>query len=441
MILEQINKYIMRKIFFTFFVFIISINYTYAGACTIKSKSSPALLEYIENNRSIINNISTQLADETEKKESDEKSLKNEVENEYTNVKSSAVKVYNQIFSFDSYYSYFKYFASFPISNEVPHEVKRDYRLLEAEWKGIKFYLDSIIKNWQTDFIIKWICKDIKVNCDFPDEIKAWELIWKLTANNEAVLDLFRNTVIGEMVKNKVPLKLVNPNFEMEIQTNYNIEAYSKCSEEGWFFEKISKSIKEIWTLNAEAKGWIQKWRDSIDLMLWNDTKNEKYAESEKRLLLNELSKQWISWDSQANSLDALDKYNSEWFSKNNNFIKNTFNNTRLKLENKLKDFKDDVIWDFFEKKWWDNIDINSTINAQKNSTNTNELKEKIDNMYLELLPLSAVSESNVTNLRSRLIKTHIDLSNSISTLNRVYPKSEKVCNQQDNWKWNCETN
>ncbi len=430
----------MKKILFTFFVFIISINYTYAGSCTIKSSASPALLEYIENNRSIINNISSQIS-ESEEKTTKEKTLGNEVENEYTNVKSSALKVYNQIFNFDSYYSYFKYFAVFPISNEVPHEVKRDYRLLETEWKWIKFYLDSIVKNWKTELIIKWICKDIKVKCDFADEIPAWELIWKLTANNEAVLDLFRNTVIWEMVKNKVDIQLVSPNFEMDIQTNYNIEAYSKCSEEWWFFEKISKAIKEIWVLNEEWRNWIQKWKDAIDLMLWNDTKNEKYAEAEKRLLKNELSKQWISWDSQANMLDALDKYNSEWFSKNNNFIKNTFNNTRLKLERKLKDFKDDVIWDFFEKKWWEDIDINSTINAQKNSTNTNEIKEKIDSMYLEMMNFEWNSELNTTNLRTRLINMHIDLSNSINILNKIYPKSEKVCKQQDSWKWNCETN
>lgn len=428
----------MKKIIFTFFVFVISINYTYAGDCAIKSKSSPALLKYIENNRSIINKISTKLSESNDKKETDDKSLSNEVENEYKNVKSSALKVYNQIFNFDSYYSYFKYFAVFPISNEVPHEVKRDYRLLEWEWKGIKFYLDSIIKNWKTDIIIKWICKDITEKCNFSDEITAWELIWKLTANNEAVLDLFRNTVISEINKNKTEIQLVDPNFEMDIQTNYNIESYSKCSEDGWFFEKISKAIKEIWVLNKEGKDWVQKWKDAIDLMLWNDTKNEKYNEAEKRLLKNELSKQWISWDSQSNTLDALDKYNSEWFSKNNNFIKNTFNNTRLKLENKLKDFKNDVIWDFFEKKQQENIDINSTIRAQENSTNTNLIKEKIDSMYLEMMNFEWNSELNTTNLRTKLINVHIDLSNSIKTLNKTCPKAVKICNQQDNWKWNC---
>jgi len=428
----------MRKIFFTFFVFILSINNTFAGSCNIKDKTSPALLEYVNNNREVIRTISAQLVESYEQRENEEKSLSKEVENEYVKVKSSALKIYNEIFNFDSYYSYFTYFASFPISNEVPHEVKRDYRIIEAEWKWIKTYIDNILKNNQWEVIIKNVCKNIKTRCDFPDEIEAWELIWKLTANNEAVLDLFRNTVIWESVKNPVKIKLVNENFELEIQTNYNIESYSKCSEEGWFFEKIKNSIKEISILNQEWKDWIQKWKDAIDLMLWNDTKNENYSQAEKRLLQNELSKQWISWDSQSNMLNALDKYNSEWFSRDNNFIKNTFNNTRLKLENKLKEFKDDVIWDFFDKKTWDNVNINETITAQKNSTNTNEIKENIDSMYLELLNFEWSSELNTVNLRSKLINVHIDISNSINTLTKTCPKAVEICKQQDSWKWNC---
>lgn len=424
----------MKKIIITFFVFITIINNTYAAGCVIKDKSSPALLEYIENNRKVIKTISTQLSQDTTKE-----SLGENIDDEYTKTKSSSLKIYNQIFNFDSYYSYFSYFATFPISNEIPREVKRDYKLLESEWKWIKYYLDQIVKNWKSDLVIKNICKDINVACDFSEEMTASEIIWKLTANNEAIMDLFRNAVIWEIYKNPTKLTLINNNFELEIQTNYGIVAYSKCSEEKWwFFETISTKIQEIWELNKEWKDWIQKWRDAIDLMLWNDTTNEKYSDAEKRLLKNELSKQWISWDSQSNMLDSLEKYNSEWLSKDNNFIKNTFNNTRVKLEKKLREFKNEVIWDFFEKKWWDSISINSTIVAQENSTDTNKIKEDIDKQYLELLNLEADSETNTANLRSRILNVHFDLANSINTLDWICPNSVKVCNQQDSWKWDC---
>lgn len=426
----------MRKILITFFVILLSISSTYASSCMIKDKPIDSLNQYLENNKLVINNISKQLIESEKTKE---KSIKQEAQDEYNKVKTGWIKIYNNIFNFDSYYSYFKYFASFPISNEVPYQVKRDYRLLESEWKWIKGYLDNIIYNWKTDIIIKDVCNWVKSNCSFPNEIKAWELIWKLTANNEAIMDLFRNAVIWETYKNPTQITLVNNNFKLDIQTYYSIEYYSKCSEEKWwFFDTIMTSIKEIWTLNKQAKDWIQKWKDAVDLMLWNDTTNESYAEAEKRLLKNELSKQWISWDNQSNMMDSLDKYNSEWLSKDNNFIKNTFNNTRLKLENKLKEFKDEVIGDFFQKKQGWTVDINSVIKAQENSTNTNQIKENIDKMYLELMNFSAVSENNTTNLRSKLIDMHIDISNSINILEISCEKAVKICNEQDYGRWNC---
>lgn len=426
----------MKKILITFFVILLSISTTYASNCIIKDTPIDSLNEYIENNRIIINNLNKQLIDKDKTKE---KSIIQEWTDEYDKVKTSWLKIYNSIFYFDSYYSYFKYFASFPISNEIPYEVKRDYRLLENEWKWIKSYLDNIVYNWLTDTIIKDICNWVKWNCDFESEIKAWELIAKLTANNEAIMDLLRNTIIWETYKNPTQITLVNNNFQADIQTYYSIEYYSKCSEEEWwFFDTIMKSIKEIWTLNKQAKDWIQKWKDAVDLMLWNDTTNETYAETEKWLLKDELSKQWISWDNQSNMMDSLDKYNSEWLSKDNNFIRNTFNNTRLKLENKLKEFKNEVIGDFFQKKQEWNIETTSIIKAQENSTNTNEIKENIDKMYLELSNFSAISENNITNLRSELLEMHIDLSNSINILDISCWKAVTICNQQDYGRWNC---
>ncbi|MDD2907209.1 MAG: hypothetical protein PHH98_01075 [Candidatus Gracilibacteria bacterium] len=424
----------MKKILITFFVFITFINNTFAAECALTSKASPALLEYVENNRKIIKTISTQLS-QSETKES----LGQNIETEYDKTKSSSVKIYNQIFNFDSYYSYFIYFAVFPTSNEIPKEVKRDYRILENEGKGIKYYLDQIVKNGKSDVIIKSACKDISVNCDFPEEITAGELIGKLTANNEAVMNLFRNAVIGEINKDTTTINLVNNNFELEIQTNYGIVAYSKCSEaDGGFFDTVSKKFKEIGEMNNLGKDGIQKWRDAIDLMQGNDTTNEKYLNAEKRILKKELSKKGISTDSQSNMLDSLQNYNSEGFSKDNNFIKNTFNNTRIKLEKKLKEFKGEVIGDFFSKKATDIISINSTITAKENSTDTNKIKEKIDKMYLELSNFEGPSEENTANFRTRILNINSDLGGAINTLNEICPKSVKVCNSQDSGKGDC---
>lgn len=425
----------MKKIFITLFIILVNINQVIAWECKLKDKSAPGLLEYIKNNRAIIKNISSEIINSW----ISNNSLENNFSNDYSEIKSNAAEIYNEIFNFDSYYSYFTYFAVYPIKNEVPKEVKRDYNLLVRESEWIKYYLDVIVKNWKADTLIDNPCQWVN-NCDFDNSIKAWDLIWILTANNDSIMDLYRNSVIWEIYKNPNKIILVDNNFEIEIQNYYWVESYGECSnEKWWFFDRIyNEWIKKINENIKLWKDWIKKWREAIDLMLWNDTTNQKYVELERKLLKNELSKQWIYWDSQTNMLDALDKYNSEWFSKDNNFIVNTFNNTRIKLEKKLRKFKEEVIGDFFDKKNTETINVKNILDAQSNSTNTNDIKEKIDSVYLEMLNLEWMSEMNTSNLRNRIINVHIDISNSINTLELTCPKAVKVCNEQDYWRWNC---
>lgn len=427
----------MKKIILTFFVLLVSYNQVLASGCLIKDKSAPVLFEYLQNNRDVIKNITWEISKTST---NNEKSLSWNISNEYEKVKSSWLKIYNEIFNFDSYYSYFNYFAVFPIKNEIPIEIKRDYNILLNEWNWIKSYLETVLKTWKSEIKVSDPCKWIN-NCNIEKDSTAWFIIWKLIANNDAILDLYRNTVIWEIYKNPTEITLVNNNFFLEIEKHYSITSYSKCSEEEWwFFHRIYTEWIQLINENIKLwKDWIKKWQEAIDLLLWNDTTNEKYVELEKRLLKEELWKQWIYWDSQTNMLNALDRYNIEWwFSENNNFIVNTFNNTRIKLEKKLKEFKEEVIWDFFEKKWEENINITNILDAQKNSINTNEIKESIDRVYLEMMSLEWISEMNTTNVRNRIINVHIDLSNSINTLELTCPKAVQVCNEQDHWRWNC---
>ena len=50
---------------------------------------------------------------------------------------------------------------------------------------------------------------------------------------NKKAIKAYKKRVISEINKNNTEIQLVDPNFEMDIQTNYNIESYSKCSEDG----------------------------------------------------------------------------------------------------------------------------------------------------------------------------------------------------------------
>lgn len=427
----------MKKIFITFLFFIISINITYAGECLIKDSSSPALLEYIKNNRKVVSEITKQIVSDYkwDKKET----IKWNVVNEFSKLQWDIIRIYNEAFDFEWYQSYFKYYAVFPISNEIPYEIKRDYKILEFENKWLRDYLENIVKNNKGNIIIKWICDNINWKCDFKNEIKSSELIWKLIQNNNNILNLFRSTVMWDENTNNDNIVLIGQNFELEISTYYSISSYSECSSDDWFFKQISDKIKNIWILNKEGEDWIQKWRDAWWLLMWKDWEKEKYQKLEKELLKKELSRQWISWDSQTNMLNALDKYNSEWwFSQNNNFIVNSFNNIKKTLDKAFKKIRAEVIWDLFKGEKNEIININDINKAKNNSTTTNSINIRISEMYEQQLKFSWISELNTTNLKSKIINLHLELSDSINTLNKTCEKSVKVCNEQDSGKWNC---
>ncbi|MCP4523749.1 MAG: hypothetical protein GY828_06060, partial [Candidatus Gracilibacteria bacterium] len=359
---------------------------------------------------------------------------------EFSTLKYDAVRIYNEAFDFNGYYSYFKYYAVFPISNEVPYEVKRDYRILENENKGLKKYVENIVKTGKSNIDIIGVCEGIEGKCDYKNKIKNTELIGKLIQNNQSILDLYRNVVIGELKTNDYDYQLVSNNFEAEVKTNYSIASYSKCGEEeGGFFETISKSIANIGTLNKQGTDGIQKWEDAWGLLVGKDTSKSEYQKLEKDLLKKELSRQGVSGDNQQNMLEALDKYNSTGFSQNNNFIVNSYNNIKNKLEKEFKKFDDEIIGDFFEKEEGEEVSIKDINRASLNSEGSENIKKRIDTLYLEQSNFEGVSELNTDNTRARIISTYIEISNSINTLNKTTCRvAVKVCKAQDSSKGDC---
>ncbi|MDR1987732.1 MAG: hypothetical protein LBQ24_03045 [Candidatus Peribacteria bacterium] len=111
----------MKKIFFTFLVLILGTNYSFAEECLIQDKSAPALLEYTKNNQAIIKNITNSI------------SKTNVEQSSLDKIKSTSIIFFNSAFSLSSYHSSFTYYAIYPISNEVPPEIRRDYNLLQKE--------------------------------------------------------------------------------------------------------------------------------------------------------------------------------------------------------------------------------------------------------------------------------------------------------------------
>lgn len=430
----------MKKIIITFFVILISVSFfeTYAneGMCKIQNSSDESIINYIDNNRQVVQKITSQIVWNN----NSNSSLWENFKEELNNVRSSATNIYNEAFNFDWYYSNFKYFAVYPISNEVPYPIKRDYDLLEQEWEWLRFLINKITRQWVWNVNLENICEWIGWKCNFWESIRVNDLLWRLVSNNARILDLYRNVVMWEKTENYNDLILVEDNFALKIETTYNQTQSSYCSMEWWFFERIKESIQNIWNLNKEWKDWIKKWQEAVNLMLNKDMSEEEYQDIEKELLKKELSRQWVYWDSQQNMLNSLEKYNKEWgFSLNNNFVYNTFNNTRIKIQKEFQKYRDEVIWDFFSSKpEWEPVIISDVNLAEKNSRVTVQVESRVKNMNEQLKNFESISEYDTDNMRTRIIDLHKEISDSINVLNETCPIAVQVCMKQDPWRWNC---
>jgi len=441
----------MKKIALLVIIILLNIPITsYASwTCLIKDKSAQVLLDYIKDNRKIIENISTWISENNSNEDKNENGFFEKIWNNFKE-KYNFTELeggFNEIFNFKWYESYAKYYAIFPISNEIPSEIKRDYDILKQENEWLISYLKSLNSSWYWKVLILNPCKWVTVNCNYKNS-NANDLVLKLIQNIYKIQDLYRLTVMWDEITIETSnLNLVSNNFIIEIEKNYNKKSSSACSDtEWWFFYQIKESISEIKLLNQEWKDWIQKWKDAWQLLIWNEPNKE--AELEKKLLKDELSEKWITTDYHSIIQTNLEDYNLEWLSINNNFITNTYDLIKSNTEAELKVFKDKILYDEIDNRIWNKpgskLSIDWIKKLEKKAEKTKLIQEKIAIIYNNELPFAAIWDISTKNLRAKIIEAHKNVDISINTLEETKPISEKICKDQSWWNsgdWKCTTN
>lgn len=417
----------MKKLIIIFIICIIPY-YSYAS-CQIKDNSADFLSNYFDNTKKVMSNIESAIGNiDTE----DKVIIAN---------KNEMLAIINKVFNFHSFFSSLRYFAIYPISNEIPSEIKRDYEKIENFWDDILNFIEKLDSNWNLNVKIEDICNWVE-NCDFDEELKVKEIAWIILKNNDSVLDLYRLTVMWEEDDFDKKILFVDNNFELEIKKYYWKEAISECnSEEGEYFDRIKKAIEEIKAWDKIWKEWIKEWKEAWALLIWKNTWN--YEEHERELLQEYLSEQWIPMENKEIMLHNLSKYNKSWINKDNNFITNTISSTFWKISNQMKEWKDDVLWDFFIQNWLTNqkgeISIKKIKLAEDNSDISKDLKERIAELYNKELPYATIWDISTDELRARIINTHISLDKSINLLEKTIEISQDVCYWQDSKRWKCD--
>ena len=124
----------MKKYFLTFLIFLCSFSQIYAAGdemCVIQNGPSEELVQYIQSNRQVIINlkniISQKVTDQTGQ------TSVQQIKEQVTQDGKKVSRIFNTIATWDGYFSYFQYYVTYPLLNDVPYEVKRDHTLLLQE--------------------------------------------------------------------------------------------------------------------------------------------------------------------------------------------------------------------------------------------------------------------------------------------------------------------
>lgn len=417
----------MKKIILTFFI-LLSIPINTFAWCLIQWWPADVLLELVKNNQIVMANIAW--AEPLASWWNSTISSKSFITKFQWNMEG----VFNDLFSFRTYDSYVQYFAIFPMLNEIPVEVERDYVLLNSEITRQIEFLKKIAKQWKMDYIVENPCEWIDGICEFKKWVTVRVAIWELLKNTDDIIDLYRWTVVWEQHNSKIwDYSLTTNNFKLEIEKHYSQWAYNLCSQEDWFKATVDEAIISIKWLVTSAEDGIKEWREAW-AMLFDSTPSEE-AELEKKLLKEYLSDIWLDNDEWAIIIANLEKYNLEWLSVNNNFVTNTFKLIENNIADEVESFKTEVLWDFTEEE---DMSLDEIKYRSNNAKSTKEIQERIIRMYETELPFAAIWDINTEELRANIIETHSSLDIWIRILNRWIPKSQKICNSQW-WGWICQ--
>lgn len=431
----------MKKICLTFFVLLFPLT-SFASECSIEHKMSDSLSSYISNSNTVLKNISKSIKPWNRYSSSE---TFNKFLEEYYNLQDAGVGIFNQAFDYDTYFSSFEYQIIFPAISEVPKEFKRDYKALQKQGQKINRFIDFAIKSWWLETPVTNICSGVS-NCNFP-EGDIYSSLVRVLKNHEHITANFTNTIINSPLLYK-NITLVKNNFLLELKTDYGKQMIENCSKlEDSFLYTIEAKIEQIGQENFWINSGIQTWIDSWNMAIGKNMNEYKIYEIESKILQKELARQWVSADNQRNMLESLRKYNIEWwFSENNNFIANSFRNTKNKITETLSEIKNENIWDFFEELWklpWrlkkaSTTSITDTQRAKRNSIISTKIKENIDTLYITSEAQLALWETITSDYQNSLLNIHLDISDSIDILQKTCKKAVKICNKQDTWHGKC---
>ena len=339
----------------------------------------------------------------------------------------------NRTLNFWEYYCSFDFFVSLNFTNETPSQVTRDSRRLEQVGERISQILENTERRW--NWWVTWenICNWVQ-NCPFSWSESLRDILVRLAQNNSLILQHFRASILEKPCAPNLELILVPWNFLSELQLYYNKDTLTACSScEDEFAWRTMERIQNISLINSDYRAGMQAWREAWAMLKWWFTPSWHPEDRERA------RDKWLERDGRNSSVVNIihnnrERYNAWWLS-TNSVDENSSSNSMAQITPRVPSF-DEALRQ--EMEWRESIPITAIPRTEGEISRTQTISETISDLYNSQIPYSLIQDTQSEEVLLRMIRIHIRLSESIDILERFLPRSERMCDRQWTWMWQC---
>ena len=392
--------------------------------CRIQNNPSPWLERYFQDADSILSNIDSS----SRSAWSNNSSFSN-----LRNERQRVVWSLNRTLNFWEYYCSLDFFVSLNITNETPSQVTRDSRRLEQLWERINQVLENTERRGNGWVVWENICNWVQ-NCPFTWNESLRDILIRLAQNNSLILQHFRASILEKPCAPNLELILVPWNFLSELQMYYNKDTLTACSScEDEFAWRTMERIQNISLINSDYRAGMQAWREAWAMLKWwfIPTWN---PENRERSRDEWLEREWRNSNIVNITHNNRERYDAGWLSTNST-DENASSNAMTQITPRIPSF-DEALRQ--EMQWRQSIPITAIPRTEWEISRTQTISETIWDIYNSQIPYSLIQDTQSEEILLRMIRMHIRLSESINLLEKFRPRSERVCDRQWTWMWQC---
>lgn len=276
------------------------------GSCAIKSGMSKELSTYMQT----AEKLRSQIEEQTLKNQcGTTKAGENSASATAEKTQSAIIGSINEHIGFSNFFTSGRFYVGLALKSEIPTGITRDHEQLGKEMERIRDTMELVYTRCAEGVVPTTNLSDDSV---YSTSEKSLGIITKdMLQNHVDMMNFYRQTVLGDRTTDRRFILVGDSQeFVSKFQGDYGPGAFRTCNGESDLFKSTRESFGRITSLGGGIEKGIDEWTRAAALMKGGSS-NAEYAETERNVLREELSKQGMSTKGSQATLKCLEQYNN----------------------------------------------------------------------------------------------------------------------------------